>query len=123
MRPRRPAGASARPLSFTVSRRRVYAVLYGTLIALFTAAVFIAVVGNLFVYISLRRRDVPVRFARVGVPFYLYGECVRAHPPVGPSLRRLALATNIAFIGAFVLGIALFATEVTPTSNNRWRGP
>ena len=98
--------------------------LYGTFVALFAAATVTAVIGNLIVYTSLRRRGVPVRFIWAGIPFHLYGLCVRAQPPVKSSLRSLALATDIAFIAAFVLGIALFATdELPPTSNKRWRGP
>jgi hypothetical protein len=98
-------------------------VLYGTLVAAFAAAVITAVFGNLLVYVLLTRRGVPVRFLWSGTPFYLYKLCVRAQPPVRPSVCRLALATNVAFIAAFVLGIVLFATDVPATSNNRWRGP
>jgi hypothetical protein len=98
-------------------------VLYGTFLVLFAAAVLTAVVGNLLVHIMLRRRGVAVNFMRSGIPFYLYGQCVRAQPPVESSLRNLALAANIALIAGFVLGIALFATDAPPTSNNRWRGP
>ena len=98
--------------------------LYGTFVALFAAAVVTAVFGNLVVHISLRRRGVPVKFIWAGMRFYLYGQCVRAQPPVKSSLRSLALATDIALIAAFVIGIALFATDAPPpTSNNRWRGP
>jgi hypothetical protein len=97
-------------------------VLYGTLVAALVAAVVTAVFGNALVYVLLSRRGVPIRFMWAGTPFYLYKLCVRAQPPVRRSLCRLALVTNVAFIAAFVLGFVLFATDVPPTSNNRWRG-
>jgi hypothetical protein len=98
-------------------------VLYETLLAAFVAAGITAVFGNLLVYILLTRQGVPAKFMWSGTPFYLYKVCVRAQPPVRRSLCRLALVTNVAFIAAFVLGIALFATDASATSNNRWRGP
>jgi hypothetical protein len=98
-------------------------VLYGTLVGVFVAAVLTAVVGNVIVYVLLARRGIPIRFVWAGTPFYLYKLSVRAQPPVRPSISHLALATNVAWIVAFVLGYLLFASEVSPTSNNRWRGP
>jgi hypothetical protein len=93
----------------------------------FAAAILVAGVaaalGNVVVYVSLCRRGVPVKFFWSGTPFYLYGLCVRAAPPVAPWLRRLALATNVVFILASISLLLFFAIFDPPTSNNRWRGP
>ena len=123
VRPRRSSGVVVRPLNFTVRHRRISPVLFEMLVAAFVAAGLTAVLGNVLVYILLSRRGVPINFMWSGTPFYLYKLCVHAQPPVPPSLCRLALVTNVAFIAAFVLGFLLFANNVSPMSNNRWRGP
>jgi hypothetical protein len=96
-----------------------------SLMALFALSVLFCVLGNAVVYVLLRSRGVPASFTWAGTPFYLYGLCNRAQPPVPPFLRRLALATNLAFVLALVLAVPLFMFENidSPTSNNRWRGP
>ena len=86
--------------------------LFETLVAAFVAAVVVAALGNVVVYVLLRRRGVPIRFIWAGTPFYLYGLCVRAQPPVSAHLRRFALVTNIAFIAAIPLVLLLFANAV-----------
>ena len=91
----------------------------------FVAAVLFATVGNAVAHVLPSRRGVAVKFFWSGTPFYLYGLCNRAQPPVPPLLRRLALATNLALIVAFLLAVPLFMFQDvdSTTSNNRWRGP
>jgi hypothetical protein len=123
VRPRRLCGAGARPLNFV--RRRIMEALRYSLMAAFALSGVFSVLGNALVCVLLRSQGVPVRFMRAGQPFYLYGLCNRAEPPVAPYLRRLALASNIAWIVAFLLAVPLFMfqNDDSPTSNNPWRGP
>jgi hypothetical protein len=57
-----------------------------------------AVIGNAIVGLILLHKKIPMRMMWAGTPFYLYGVCNRASPPVGTALRTFALSTNIALI-------------------------
>jgi histidine triad (HIT) family protein len=74
-----------------------------------------ALLANLAVYFALAGRGVSMRAFWVGTPGYLYRVCVRAQPPVGASLRRIAFSSTIAFVLALALGIILFGVEHSAT--------
>jgi hypothetical protein len=63
-----------------------------------------ALLGNLMVYGILNRRKVQLSSLWAGTPGYLYRVCARETEVVGPTLRRFALSTNIAFLMAMVFG-------------------
>ena len=68
-----------------------------------------AIFGNLFVYVRLVQRDVPVNFLLIGMPGYLASVCSSHVTVVGPTLVWVARSTVYAFIAGMVLVVGLLA--------------